>query len=213
MNLIRIGIIDDHQIIINGLRKIIEQYNFTKVVFEATDGNKVLDINLLNKIDVLLLDIEMPIIDGVTLAKKILVFKPNCNIIILTMYNDNSLAKKLREIGVKAYISKNIEERLFMETIKKVHKGNTYFNLNEKTDNIVDDKKLYYKEKLKELSKREKEILALIIKGFSNPEIGNQLFISPRTVDTHRTKLMKKLEVTNVASLVRVALKGNFFTT
>ena len=211
--MIKIGIIDDHQILINGLTNIVNQDSDIEVIYQETIGKNILDINILNKIDILLLDIEMPDIDGIDLSKKILKLDPEFKILILTMYNEKELALKLKEMGVKGFLSKNIEGEKLITVIKKIQLGDVYFeilNFSEENKNNSNTK-ILYSEKIKELSQREKEILDLIVKGLSNQKIGDKLFISHRTVDTHRTNLMRKLEVSNVASLVRVALKSGMF--
>lgn len=210
---INIGIIDDHQILINGLSSVLEKDSQLNIIFQETKGSNVLNQKILDTIDVLLLDIEMPEIDGIELSKKILNIDPTFKILILSMYNETELVVKLREIGVKGFLSKNTAGEKLIQVVKSIHTGNTYFEiLKYKTEQSIDDNvKVLYSEKIKELSTREKEILKCIIEGYSNQQIGEQLFISHRTVDTHRTNLMKKLEVKNVASLVRVALKSGQF--
>jgi two-component system response regulator NreC len=211
--MIKVGIIDDHQILINGLTNIVNKDSDIEVVYKEIIGKNILNKEILNKIDILLLDIEMPEIDGIDLSKKILELDPEFKILILTMYNEKELALKLKEIGVKGFLSKNTEGEKLISVIKKIHLGDNYFDILKFSEGNKNDLnvKILYSEKIKELSEREKEILKLIVKGLNNQNIGNKLFISHRTVDTHRTNLMRKLEVTNVASLVRVALKSGMF--
>lgn len=208
--MIRVGIVDDHQILINGLTNIVEKDDEIQVVYQETKGSKVLNKDTLDTIDVLLLDIEMPEIDGIDLSKKILTLDPEFKVLILSMYNEKEIAQKLKDIGVRGFLSKNTAGEKLIETIKWVHKGESYFNILRNNSNQIssENTKVLYTEKIKNLSERENEILTYIVKGLSNQQIGEKLFISHRTVDTHRTNLMKKLEVTNVASLVRVALKS-----
>lgn len=211
--MIRVGIIDDHQILINGLTNIVKEDSEIKVVFQESKGVKALNVNVLNEIDVLLLDIEMPEIDGIDLSKKILELDPEFKILILTMYNEREIAAKLKEIGVKGFLSKNTAGDKLIEIIKTIYKGGLHFTiLRQNSNQLVREKvTVLYSEKIKDLSERESEILKYIVKGFNNQQIGEKLFISHRTVDTHRTNLMRKLEVTNVASLVRVALKTGMY--
>ena len=208
--MIKIGIIDDHQILINGLTNIVEKDSEIKIVFQETKGINVLKLDILNSIDVLLLDIEMPEIDGIDLSKSILKLDPEFKILILSMYNEREIAQKLKDIGVRGFLSKNTAGEKLIETIKSIYNGESYFNiLRNNTKQISkENTKVLYKEKIKELSQRENEILKQIVKGLSNQQIGEKLFISHRTVDTHRSNIMKKLDVSNVASLVRVALKS-----
>ena len=208
--MIRIDIIDDHQILINGLTNIVEKDELIEVVYQETKGINVLKLDILNSIDVLLLDIEMPEIDGIDLSKSILKLDSEFKILILSMYNEREIAQKLKDIGVRGFLSKNTAGEKLIETIKSIYNGESYFNiLRNNTKQISkENTKVLYKEKIKELSQRENEILKQIVKGLSNQQIGEKLFISHRTVDTHRSNIMKKLDVSNVASLVRVALKS-----
>ena len=211
--MIKVGIIDDHQILINGLTNIVEKDENIQVVYQEQKGLNVLSQEILDTIDVLLLDIEMPEIDGIDLSKKILELDSDFKILILSMYNEKEIAQKLKDIGVRGFLSKNTAGEKLVETIKSIHAGENYFNILRTNSNQVSpgNIQVLYKEKIKELSERESEILKHIVKGFNNNQIGEKLFISPRTVDTHRTNLMRKLEVSNVASLVRVALKTGMY--
>ena len=125
------------------------------------------------------------------------------------MYKDKSLAEKLKDIGVRGYLSKNTDDAILIEVIQEIQKGNSYFKILRTRENVLEDdnKTVFYKEKIKELSERELEILRHIVEGMSNKDIGDKLHISHRTVDTHRTNIMRKLDASNVASLVRIALK------
>lgn len=207
--MIRIGIIDDHQIVINGLSKILNDHSQTEVVFTTTRGSDILKDDTLDKIDVLLLDIEMPDMDGVDLSKAILEKDKGAKILMLSMYNDQGLAEKLKDIGVRGYLSKNTDDAILIEVIQEIEKGNSYFKILRTRENVLEDnsKKVFYQDKIKELSDREMEILTQIVQGMSNKDIGEKLHISHRTADTHRTNIMRKLEASNVASLVRIALK------
>lgn len=211
--MIKVGIIDDHQILINGLTNIVEKDSVIEVVYQEQNGLNVLTQEVLDKIDVLLLDIEMPKIDGIDLSKKILEIDSEFKILILSMYNEKEIAQKLKDIGVRGFLSKNTAGEKLIEVIKSIHKGEFYFNILRNISNQISTEniEILYKEKIKDLSERENEILKYIIKGFSNQQIGEKLFISHRTVDTHRTNLMRKLDVKNVASLVRVALKTGMY--
>jgi two-component system response regulator NreC len=129
------------------------------------------------------------------------------------MYNDKAIITNLKEIGVRGFLSKNTEETKLIEVIDQISNGGKYFEIlkeQSSKSNNNGEANNFYQEKIKQLSDREKEVLTLIVKGDSNHVIGDKLFISNRTVDTHRSNIMKKLEVNNVASLVRVALKTKF---
>lgn len=210
--MIKIGIVDDHKILIDGLTKIINAHDDMSVTHSYIDGNRLIAEGCIDVVDIWLLDIEMKTIDGIDLSKYILEHYPNTKIMMLTMYNDVALACRLREIGVKGFLHKTAEEKELHRVIKEIVLGKTHFDILKPSgsENTCDDVKIFHAEKIKQLSERELEILKRIVEGNSNAQIGELLHISPRTVDTHRTNIMRKLEVTNVASLVRLALKNGF---
>lgn len=206
--MIHVGIVDDHEILIDGLSNILSSVDDISVITTATNGNDIATKEILSTLDVVILDIEMPVIDGIELSKKILDLVPNQKILILSMYNDHSLVKNLKEIGVYGILSKNKAQDEIINAIYSVHNNFPVFPLPKKQEVAYkDDTIASQPSNIKLLSKREKEILIQITFGNTNKEIGKNLNISARTVDTHRTKIMKKLGASNVASLVRIALE------
>lgn len=214
MEVIKVLIADDHQIIIDGLKSLISAEKSIELVGEASNGKEAIDLLKLITANVVILDINMPVLNGIETMKRIKSDFPEVKVIILSMHNESSLIKNLIEIGTDGYLLKNCDQDELIEAIHKVGSGQKYFSsevtlslLNKnsgmkstvKTDPILSN-----------LTEREIEILKLITQGLTNKEIGEQLFISHRTVDTHRTNLMKKLELNNIAGLIRFAIKNGF---
>lgn len=200
-------IADDHPMMVKGIADALKTSNNINLINTCSNGKEVLYFLNKNKVDVILLDIEMPEMNGIACAKQILKNYTNTKIIIVSMHNEPAMVKSLRNIGVHGYLLKTVLPTQLVNNIEKVNKGATCFDI----DVFINNNKkieLPENEKLKQLSKREIEILKLIAKGLTNKEIGHKLFISSRTVDTHRTNLMKKTEIHNVAGLVRFAFQN-----
>lgn len=211
---IRLLIADDHPLMAEGIANTFEEQEDIDVKAVVANGQEALDLISENLFDVVLLDIDMPVLNGIECAKQIIRRYPDIKVAMLSMHQEASLIRSLIDIGVKGYMLKTIPKDELIYAVKQIFKGREYFNASitkallhpehdNKTVKILDKSPL-----LVELTSRELEILKLIAKGSTNTQIGEQLFISPRTVDTHRTNMMKKLEVKNVAGLVRFAFQN-----
>lgn len=205
----RILLVDDHQLIIDGLRGFIETNPAYKVVGEANTGSEAIRLAGVLKPDLILMDIEMPEMSGIQACDEIKKMSPLCKIIIVSMHNEKQLIKKLISQGADGYLLKNSQQSEVMAAIEKVLNNHSYFS-EDVTLSLLDKKENTQTSPaalsgLSQLTEREVEILRLIAQGMTNKEVGDTLNISHRTVDTHRTNLMKKLEVTNVAGLIRFA--------
>ncbi len=210
MSSIKIVIVDDHQLIIDGMKALLNEEAGIKVVGEASNGKEALKLMQLIEVDMVLLDIDMPVMDGIETAKHIRKRWPQLSIIILSMHAEQGMVKNLVGIGANGYLLKNSSREEVIKAIRHVNNGDRYFST-EVTLSILNSRGGFESHKNKvHLTDREIEILTLIAEGFTNKEIGDQLFISHRTVDTHRTNLMKKLEVNNLAGLISFALKNGF---
>ncbi len=210
MSTTRIIIVDDHQLIVDGMKALLAAEPDLQVVGEASNGKEALKLLELVEADLVLLDIDMPVMNGIETAKKLRILYPDLSIIILSMHAEQGLVKNLIEIGADGYLLKNSSREEVVEAISKVTRGEKYFST-EVTLSLLNTTggPRNPKESIR-LTDRESEILTLIAEGFTNKEIGDQLFISHRTVDTHRTNLMKKLEVNNLAGLISYALKNGY---
>ena len=212
-NEIRIMVTDDHQIVLDGIKSLINRIPGFRLVGEAHNGREAIDLLKHLHVDVLLMDLDMPEMNGMEATSIIKEKYPVVRVLILTMHNEKALINKVMESGASGFVLKNSSQDELMEAIKKVHSGQQYFSaevtmtLLSKTEHRTSSN-LKTPVDLSQLTERETEILRLIAEGNSNKEIGEQLFISHRTVDTHRTNLMKKLAVHNIAGLIKFAINA-----
>lgn len=207
MKELKILLVDDHQIITDGLRSLVNSIEGMQVIGDANNGKEAIELLKVLDIDVVLMDIDMPVMNGLDATKAIKASPGKTKVIILSMHCESGMVKELIGIGADGYILKNASKEELIQAIQKVAAGQQYF-ATDVTLSLLNNKKNPNQTKLDaELTNRELEILKLIADGFSNKEIGEKLFISHRTVDTHRTNLMKKLEVNNIAGLISFAIK------
>lgn len=212
---VKIVIADDHPLIAEGIKNAIEtnkKFNVVKIVSNGKEAISYVENNL---VDLLLLDIDMPIINGIECAEKLITQDKDIKIAILSMHEDPFIVKKVMNLGVKSYMLKTISNNELLFAIEKIIAGENYFNADitkailEKKESLFVSSKFDQKSPLlDELTKREKEIIKNISLGLTSQEIADKLFISFKTVDTHRTNIMRKLDVHNVVSLVRFAIKN-----
>lgn len=208
---LKIFLVDDHSLFREGLKFLLSNCDFIDEVHEAENGliliNQIKDI----KPDIILMDIEMPVLNGIDTTKQVLKLFPELKIIALSMYADEGFYTEMIEAGAKGFLLKNSSFDNVKHAILEVYKGHNYFspeilesiikNLNRKT----------VSPKSNDLSQREIEVLIHICKGLSNNEISEILFISKRTVDKHRENILLKTQSKNTAELVVYAIKNKYF--
>jgi len=197
-------IVDDHKLFRSGLKYILEESNQYQVLGEASNGQEFLDLLNHHTPDIVILDINMPVMNGIEAAKNALARFPSLSILILSMYNETDYYSTLLEIGVKGFVLKDADNEEFFNALQKVLHGGTYFS-QELLLNIIRNES---KTTPVNLSKREKEVLELLSRGHSNQEISALLHISQRTVERHRTMLLEKTGSRNSVSLIVFALKN-----
>ena len=210
MSDIRLILVDDHKIVLDGLKALLDDLEGFDCVATAENGQKAIELLRVFKVDVVLMDIDMPVMNGMEATRIITKEYPNVKVISLTQHSERGMVKQLLACGSRGYLLKNIAKDELALAIRKVHAGENAFSEEvsqslegkafEKNANGIDV----------ELTEREIEILTLIAEGLSSKQIGEKLFISPRTVDTHRTNLMNKLDIHNIAGLIRFALKNGY---
>ncbi len=216
MDPLKLLIADDHQIIIDGIKSLLEDEKELKVVGEATHGREVLEMLKILLPDVILMDIDMPVLNGIETTRMVKADHPGIKVLILSMHNESGLIKTLLSAGADGYVLKNADREELLGAIRMVSSGKSYFSA-DVTRSLAGNEKPQSADfgkdnQMAELTTREIEIMKLIAEGYSNKEIGDQLFISHRTVDTHRTNLMKKLSVNNVAGIIRFAISNGFIS-
>ena len=208
--MINLLIADDHQIFIDGLKSLLSGDNRFYVAAEANNGKQVLEALENKQIDVAILDVNMPVMNGIETTKEIVKKYTAVKALILTMHNRKEFIVELIAAGASGYLLKNCNKSELMDAIISVHKNVDYFG-REVTETVIESLKKIKRGELHpavELSKREIEVLQLIAKEFTTKEIGEKLFISENTVETHRRNLISKLNVRNTAGLVRYAVEN-----
>lgn len=207
-NTIKILLADDHQLVRKGFRALLEALDFVEIVGEAANGKEVISL-LRNgaKPNVALLDFEMPVMNGLEATEIIKRDYFGIKVIMLTMLQSKELVQDAVAKGVSGFLFKNTSLEELSEAIKRVASGDTYFS-SEVTLTLLQPSANTDSPALAQLSAREIEILKLVAQGLSSTEIGQQLFISPRTVDTHRNNIIQKLDVPGIAGLVQFAIRN-----
>jgi len=198
-------IVDDHKLFRDGIKYILQESSDMEVVGEASDGKEFLD--LLNYIipDIVLMDINMPGMNGVEASKIALEKYPNLKILVLSMFGDDAYYNSMIEIGVKGFILKDCDANELKNAIKSVLSGRNYFS-QDLLLKLIRDKNATPAIKL---SRREREVLEYICKGYSTMQISEALHISHRTVERHRASLLEKTNSSNSISLAIFAIKNN----
>lgn len=201
-------LVDDHRILRDGLRMLLELQGDILVVGEAEDGRAALDGILRTRPDVVLMDIAMPELNGIDATQKIMLKLPKTKVIILSVHSDTEHIYRAFQAGAKGYL---LKESAGVEVVKAVHA--VYQDKQYISPKISDSIPLNYARMRKErspfelLSAREREVLQLTAEGATSAEIAAKLTLSPKTVDTYRSRLMEKLGMQNLPELVRFAIK------
>ncbi len=205
----KVIIVDDHTLFRNGLRILLNNMENYRVEAEAANGKQFLELLKVSVPDLVLLDINMPVMDGIEAACIAHELYPDLKIITLSMYGEEDYYYKMVNAGVKGFLLKNSDIKEVKTALDVVYDGGSFFS-SELLQNLVNSLKSSAKSKEFHtvLSEREMEILILICQGLSNQEIADKLFISKRTVDKHRANILEKSESKNTAQLVVYAIKN-----
>jgi DNA-binding NarL/FixJ family response regulator len=207
---IRIAIVDDHSLFREGIKLVLNQIMNFSVVFDSCDGLEFIRSLETSDYDVVLMDIEMPVLDGIESSRRALQIRPELKIIALTMFSDIGYYSRMIQAGVKGFILKKANKSELEHAIVSVYNSGNYFSLE-----IL--KKLAF-EHMNPLpahdhfTKRELEIIRLVCQGYTSPEISENLHISLKTVETHRFNILQKSNVRNTAGLILWAIRNRYFT-
>ena len=206
-------IADDHEIVRRGLRSLLETHN-CKLIGEASDGLAAAQAVEKLKPQLLFLDLNMPRLHGLEVLKQARTSSPHTKVIVLSMHNDEPYVIEALRAGAAAYLLKGSESEEIAQALKEVMAGRRYLSapLSEWAINALATKVADSTDPLGTLSPREREVLQYATEGYGNPEIAEKLFISPRTAETHRTNLMRKLGLQSQTDLVRFAIRKGLLT-
>lgn len=210
---IRIALVDDHQLVRDGLKSILLSINDVEVVGEASDGRGAIDLARNLDVDVMIMDIAMSGLNGLEATMRITEKHPDIKVLILSMYDSEEYIARSMQSGARGYLLKNSAPEEFESAIRKVAQGAIYLS-----PEIGDQMRRHLlnqtrsTDMLEILSTRQREILQAIAEGKSTKDIAALLSISPKTVETHRGHLMQKLNIHDVAGLVRYAIKHGLIT-
>lgn len=215
MDNIKVILADDHQLVRDGIRSLIKDAKNIEVIEEASDGYELLEKLKTTKPDIIVLDVSMPRLSGIEAIKKITDEFPAVKVLVLSMFTSEEYIFNAIKAGAKGYLPKNTSKKELLEAIYSINAGNEYFS--DSISNIIlksyirkaktnDD---YSGKRQNVLSSRELEILTLFAEGSTNQEIAEKLFISIRTVESHKNHIMQKLELKTTVDLVKFAIKNN----
>jgi DNA-binding NarL/FixJ family response regulator len=207
---IKILIADDHKLFLEGIKTIINSIPELRVVADASNGEEVLVKLKSYYVDVVLLDIQMPKLNGIQTTQIISEKYPAVKLIALSMHMEKAFIEKMYNSGASGYILKSSHPEELIKSIFAVYKGEKYYSGEVIPHLLQDQQKDNFKSNIvPELTKRETEILTLIAREYNNSKIAAELFLSIQTVNTHRKNLLRKLDVNNTAGLVKYAITNN----
>jgi DNA-binding NarL/FixJ family response regulator len=205
-------IVDDHKIFRDGLKLLLSQFDFVGNLVEASNGEEFLEVLKTFKPDIVLLDINMPVMNGIEAARQALEIYPGLRIIVLTTFHDEDYIEQMIFLGVEGYMLKRSTPEEFEEALLKVTKGGNYFSdeiirtISRKMNQFRTE--VIRKTNLPLLTEREKEILELICQGLNNEQIADSTHISPKTVEKHKSNLFQKTDTSNTVNLIIYAFKN-----
>lgn len=210
---IRVLIADDHSMVRQGLKQILELEQDMVVVAQASNGEEAVRLAREYKPDVILMDINMPGINGLQAIKELKLERHPSKVIVLTIHEDREYLFKTLQMGAEGYVLKDAEPSVLIEAIRNVHRGQSYIQPNMTRELVKEFNRitLHEKEKQEEnnLTSREIEVLQLIAEGMINKEIAKQLYISEKTVKNHVSNIFKKLNVSDRTQAAIYAFKHN----
>lgn len=202
-------LVDDHQLILTGLEQIFSNHGDLEILQTFTDAEQAFDYLQKNEVDILVTDLDMPNFTGIDLIKEIRKIKPNQKIIVLSMIDQASIINRMIKYDINGFLLKNDAQTELAVAIRKVAIGEIYYNkeirsllFTQKPEQPIS------KKRIPRLSRREKEVLQLIMQEKTTPEIAEELFISKGTVISHRRHILSKLGAKNIAGVVRIALEN-----
>jgi DNA-binding NarL/FixJ family response regulator len=209
MTKIKIVLVDDHQMFREGLKFVLEQISEFEIIGAAANGQEYMELLKNTVPDVVIMDIGMPVMDGIEATRKTTENYPNVSVIALSMFGDQEYYHRMVSVGVKGFLIKEAGIDELEKAVRIVHTGNTYFSQELLRNIIVTISNTKVKPRdAQQLSKREQEVLRMICKGFTTKEISDLLFISQKTVEGHKANLFSKTQSKNSLNLMLYAVKN-----
>lgn len=213
--IIKVALADDHQLLVDGVKVLLNDHPAVEIAITAYSGKELIEALKHQEVDIVMLDINMPEMDGVETIKILKKDFPKINTLILSTLDDTKLVRKMLKLGAMGYILKNTSREELIRAIETVNDGDYYFTPKIQKKVLAlpikkepKEKKSYNREgHHASLTKRELEIIKLIAEEYTGPEIAKRLFISINTVETHRKNMVQKLGVKNTIGLVKYAIK------
>ncbi len=204
---IKLLIADDHQVVQDGIKLLLRKTDSIEILGTSNNGQEAIDFIKLNPIDVLLTDISMPEVDGLELTKWVKENHPDIKVIVLSMHNDNSIVQEAVMAEADGYVLKNTGRKELEEAILKVAHGGVYYS-DEIVKIIMSGVKQEQRiaSNTKVLSDREIEVLQLVCDELTSNEIAEKLFLSPKTIETHRKNILKKTGTKSIVGLIKFAI-------
>jgi DNA-binding NarL/FixJ family response regulator len=201
----KILLVDDHAILSDGVKSLLEKEDY-KVVFQADSAERALDFLKKNEVDLMITDFNMPGMDGLSLIHLVKRISQNIRIIVLSMHDEVHLVKEILKAGVNGYVLKKDTQNELLQAIREVQAGKVFLSNDINKVLIVN---LQNPDEGRLLTDREREILKLIAREFTNKQIAEALFISERTVETHRKNIFKKTGTNSLVGLIKFAYANN----
>jgi two-component system response regulator NreC len=212
-NSISLVIADDHEIFRDGLALMLSKQEGLILAGQAGNGRELVELVEKTSPDLVITDIKMPLMDGIDATRLLLKIKPDLKIIALSMFDEDNLIVEMLEAGAKGYLLKNADKKEVLEAITTVNDDNIFYCKHTSTilATMIVKSRFDQRRKKNEVvfTDREKEIIVLICKQLTAQQMGDQLFLSKRTVEGYRTKIMEKMDAKNTAGVVIFALKNN----
>lgn len=213
---IKVVIADDHEIFRDGLKLMLQRQADITVIAEASDGRELIAMVKQTLPDVIITDVKMPHLDGVAATKHLTEHYPSIGIIALTMFDEEDLIVDMLEAGAKGYLLKNADKNEIIEAVHTVANDEPHYCrlTSQKLASMVAKSKfnLHGKKEKPEFNEREKEIIRYICEGLTNKEIGEKIFLSVRTIEGLRLKIVEKMNVKNTAGIIVYAIREHLYT-
>ena len=203
MEKIRVLIVDDHPMVLEGMKAMLSNFNYITVVGTARNAFEAMDLLKVTPADVAIVDINLPEVNGIELTGKIKKEFPAVKVLAMSTFTERSYISQMIQNGASGYLVKSASNEEIEAAILSAKEGKLYLSIDNQNVDLTTE----LSTDVPVVSRREKEVLQLIVDGLTNPQIAEKLFISLHTVDSHRKNLLTKFNVNNTASLIRIAVK------